>query len=124
MSMIQPRIYRINPLLGLVLFIAFFVLAYYLFIKLVVWLYYATPILLIIALIINHKHVFKYFGNLLLQVKRDPTSGILRLIIRMLALPFVSLWLIFSGYFFRKMTSFEQRKKPKEDEYTDYEIIE
>jgi len=120
----QPRIFRINPLFGLVFFIAFFVLAYYLFIKMVVWLYYATPILLIIALIINHKHVFKYFGNLLLQVKRDPVSGVLRLIVRILALPFVSLWLILSGYFFRKMTAFEQKQRPKEDEYTDYEIVE
>jgi hypothetical protein len=122
--MIQPTIFRINPLLAFILFIAFLVMAYYLFIKLIVWLYYATPVLLILALIINYKHVFKYFGKLMLEAKRNPTTGILRLIIRILALPFVSLWLMISGYFLRKINAFQQRQQPKDDGYTDYEIIE
>lgn len=122
--MIQQRFVQINPLLSLVLFFAFLVIAYYVFVKLIVWLYYGTPILLLLAVLINHKHVFRYFGQLLLNIKRDPVSGTLSLIIRILALPFVSLWLMISGYFMRKMAAFESKMSAPKQEYTDYEIVE
>ncbi len=123
--MIQQRFLKFNPLLSLILFIGFIVLAYYIMLNLLVYLYFLTPLLFLGAFLLNPRTVKQWGKNLLLKFKKDPILGLLNLIIQLLVLPFVSIWLLFLGYFQRKLNTYQEQtfRKP-EDGYTSYELIE
>lgn len=123
--MIQLRFFKFNPLLSLVLFIGFIILIYYIMIKMLVYLYFLTPLLFLGAFLVNPRTVKQWGKNLLLKFKKDPILGFLNLIVQLLVLPFVSIWLLFLGYFQRKLNTYKEHNFQKpEDGYTPYEIIE
>jgi hypothetical protein len=123
--MIQQRFLRFNPILALMLFIGFIVLSYYIMVNMLVYLYYLTPFLLLGAFILNQRTVIQWVKNLLNKFKKDPILGLLNLLIQLLILPFVSLWLLFLGYFQRKLSNYQKPTFQKqEDRFTPYEIID
>ena len=140
-----------NPfslLIGIVLFFAFIWLAVkaiqYVFIVLSV----IAPFLLIAAWVMDKTVVINYWDKLMLRIKEDWATGVLRLIINVLGFPVVAAYLVgkilvkrkFSKEYEKAFSSFgggnfgqqartnnqKQRlnQQPKEEEYTDYEIVD
>jgi energy-coupling factor transporter transmembrane protein EcfT len=121
--MIRQNVYRLNPLISLILFIGFLVVAYYVVINVLKFLYFSTPVLLLIAIIVDYKTVFQHIKSQWRKIINDPVMGILSVIVQVLALPFVCLWLIFMGFIQKKIRN-SQAHFQKEEEYVEYEIIE
>jgi hypothetical protein len=84
-----------------------------------------TPVLFLAAFLLNQRVVILWAKNLWIKFKKDPILGLMNLVVQLLVLPFVSLWLLFLGYFQRKLNTYQDKSFQKpEDGYTPYEIIE
>ncbi len=85
-----------NPfggILSIVLLVAFLFGLFYLFSAFAKFLYWASPILIIGALIIRHKVVVNYVKQLWVLVQRMPMLGIGAILLTFLLYPFVALHL-------------------------------
>lgn len=66
-------------------------------------LYWGAPILLILALLVNHQIVLKYAQDLVDKFKVNVVSGIIGLVILLFGYPFVFAWLLIKGLLFNKI---------------------
>lgn len=118
------RVVALNPLLSLLVLVGIIVVMYYIFIRLIYLLYYATPVLLAIAALLHFGTVKDHFYTIFRRILRDPLMGILNVIVQILGLPFVSLWLIFKSWLMRKLEKLESSVRETGGEYTTYEVVD
>ena len=133
--MAQPQ-FEIKPPSTLSIILGLLVLVLFLFglIKLASWgyslLYYASPILLIATLIINHKVVLNYSSWLGKTFRSQPLLGIGMAIFTVVAFPLVALGLFVRAFLpwrLRKVMQQQQYQNevhPEIGEYVAYEEVE
>lgn len=130
-----------SSLVSLLVVVGFLVLLGFIFYGFIKILYFVAPALLILALIINRKIVFNYANRLVTNFKTDILRGIIWVLFLIFAYPFVFFWLLIKAILMNKFKKimgdqihfFEEknqqqnkgraRRKPKNDEWTDYEEI-
>ena len=122
-----------SSLINLVMAVAVIALVFLMvrgFIKL---LYFAAPILLILALIVNHKVVLKYVSDLGATFRRDVLTGIVWVLFAVFCYPFLFLWLLLKAVLLKKVEqlhqSFQNEPNPFNQKiggnsYTDYEELD
>lgn len=119
------RTFHIPPLFGLLFLAVLVVFLFYVVKYLLYLLYYGTPILLLLVLILDYRVFRDHFLNIFRKIGRDPLGGILSLVIQILALPFVLVYMLVRILFMRKLRGAEERiRRQREGEWADYEIIE
>ncbi len=119
------RTFHIPPLFGLLFLAVLVVFLFYVVKYLLYLLYYGTPVLLLLVLILDYRVFRDHFMNIFRRMRRDPVGGILSFIIQILALPFVLVYMLVRILFMRKLRGAEERiRRQREGEWADYEIIE
>jgi len=119
------RSYNINPLVGVIFFIGFLVMVYYLLKGFFYVVYFGAPLIVLGVLIVDYRLFVDHFKKLIVNVKREPLTGALWFIINILALPIVALWLLMIGILKRKVRKAErQTDQQRMGEYVSYEIVE
>ena len=97
-----------SSLINLVMSVAVIALVFLIvrgFIKL---LYIAAPVLLILALVINHKVVLKYVSDLSATFRRDVLMGVVWVLFAVFCYPFLFLWLLLKAILFKKVEQLHQ----------------
>lgn len=130
--MIQSRLFiadsgknLFQKLLGLFFFIGFLALLFYLFFQLYKVLYFLSPLLLLIAVILYPKAIYHHIKNIQRSFEQGVVSGLLTLLLQIIALPFVSIGLVFKAWALRKFGTLQEdlRNNANGEEYTSYEDL-
>ncbi len=89
-------------------------------------MWYACPVLLLIAFILEPKLVWSYIKTIWKQIVVSPVSGLIQALINLVGLPFVSIGLIFKAWIYRKFGQINQQIQPEdfEEKFTSYEDVE
>ncbi|MGB3083748.1 MAG: hypothetical protein WBB21_03470 [Saprospiraceae bacterium] len=89
-------------------------------------MWYACPILLIIALVLEPKVIGSYFKNIWMQIVDNPIGGLIQAGINVIGLPFVSLGLIFKAWAYKKFGRLNQQMNQDhfEEKFTPYEEVD
>ena len=113
-------------LLGSMIFLLFIALLFYLFFQLYKFLWLASPLFLIIALILEPKVVFAYFKNIWVQITESIVSGLMNALVNVLGFPFVSIGLIFKAWIYKKFGRLNRQmnQDPFEEKFTPYEEMD
>ncbi|HEX5625112.1 MAG TPA: hypothetical protein VFX48_03770 [Saprospiraceae bacterium] len=113
-------------LLGSLIFLVFIGLLFYLFYQLYLLMWYAVPVFLLIALLLEYRVVLGYFRNLWAQIADNPLGGLIQMGINVVGFPFVTLGLIFKAWMYKKFGRIQQdlNQQPDEAAYTHYEEVE
>jgi hypothetical protein len=107
--------------LGILFLLGLFFVARFIF----TILYYLSPVMLIAALVIDHKTVTGYGKWLLDKVKANPLLGIGGILLTVLAFPLVCLFLLGKALFKRKVREVEQEvERQQQGEYVDFEELD
>ena len=123
---------RANPLGCLIGSVLGLVLVYYLLRGLWTLLYWAAPILVVLAVIINWLAVADTGKSYLNFLRTNPLGGILVLIVSVFAFPLLSLYLFLKAIGNRQLETMEStfgqargtQKREPEPEFTDFEELE
>lgn len=115
-----------EKLFGSLLFLLFIALLFYLFFQLYKLLWIASPVFLLIALLLEYKVVLAYFKNIFQHIKENVLSGLMSLLVNILGFPFVSIGLIFKAWVYRKFGRLNQQMQAEsyDDKFTAYEEME
>ena len=109
--------------LALIIFLIYYALKGLYFI-----LWWASPALLVLALIINWRVFPDTLKNWLDTLENKPLSGIISAAIAVLAFPFFTLYLFLKAVGYRKMESmkreFTNTQQAPQDEFVDFEELE
>lgn len=109
--------------LALVVFVSYYTLKGLYFI-----LWWASPALVVLTLIVNWRVIPDTFKNWLAVLEKNPLSGLLGAAFAVLAFPFFALWLFLKALGYRKMESikreFESAQNPPEEEFVEFEELE
>jgi hypothetical protein len=103
----QPQ----NPfssLWSLVVMAAVIAVLFYVIKGLVNVLYWAAPILLILALVVNHKVVLNYANQLIESFKTNILRGIIGVVVLVFGYPFVFAWLLVKALFMNRLEKAKQ----------------
>jgi hypothetical protein len=113
-------------LLGSLIFLIFIAVLFYLFFQLYKFLWFASPVFLIVAFILEPKVVFAYFKNIWMQIRENILAGLLNAIINVIGFPFVSIGLIFKAWVYKKFGRLNQQMKQNhfEEKFTPYEEMD
>ena len=114
-----------NPLVSILIFVLFIVMTFYIARWIYFFLLWASPIIIILTALIDHK-VFVDFGNRLWKTfQRSPLSGVLLSAAYIIAFPLVSVYLLAKAFLNRKLKNAQSGfARRKEDEFADYEILD
>lgn len=111
----------IGVILGVLFLLGLFFVARFIF----TILYYLSPVMLIAALIIDHKTVTGYGRWLVEKVRANPIPGIGGILLTVLAFPLVCLFLLGKALFRKKIREVEQEaEQQREGEYVDFEELD
>lgn len=117
--------YNINPLVGVIFLVGFLVMMYYILKGFFYVVYFGAPLIVLGVLLVDYRLFVNHFKKLFQNIKQEPITGVLWLIINILALPIVALWLLMIGIFQRKVRKAErQMERRRMSEYVDYEIVD
>lgn len=113
----------------LILGILALVAAYYILKGMFILLYWATPVLLAAALIINWRAVADTGRDFLSLLSRNPVGGLLLGALAVVGFPVLALYLFLRALGYRRMEQFRQtmggeREPAPEDEFVEFEEIE
>jgi hypothetical protein len=114
----------LNPLFSvLILFalmIGFFYLAQYIY----KFLFYISPLVILVTLLIDYR-VFISYGKLLAAfTKQNLVVGVSFIVLSALMFPVICLFLLGKAILKRKIINFEQKIKKEEETFTSYEEVE
>ncbi|MBL7820171.1 MAG: hypothetical protein JNL65_06120 [Saprospiraceae bacterium] len=111
---------------GSLIFLLFIAGFFYLFFQVYKLMWYACPVLLLIAFILEPKLVWSYIKTIWKQIVVSPVSGLIQALINLVGLPFVSIGLIFKAWIYRKFGQINQQIQPEdfEEKFTSYEDVE
>ena len=115
-------------IISLVFLVLFFIALYYIAKAVFTILYWATPILFIITLILDYKVVVNYGKWLIGLTKRNPLLGIVGILLSIGLYPVVAFFLFGKAVFKKKVKEAQTRYEEaqgitKEGEYTEYEDV-
>ncbi len=116
---------RNNPILGLLLLLAFLFIAFYFIQGLFYLLKWVTPFLLIATLIIKRQVLIDYAKWLYSSFKSNLLTGLMYLLLTVVGFPFVTVYLFLKAIganYFNKMQ--RQIREEREGVLTDYEIVD
>ena len=86
---------------------------------------FVAPILLIMALVMNHTVVTDYIKNIFRLLREETPKGLLYTVGTVVGYPVVAAWLAFKAYTTRNSIKQRQgKKKAKKKDYLDYEEVE
>ena len=131
--MLNGRIYTYDnhkglgqKILGTFAFIFIITLCLYLFFQVYKFLFYLTPLFILIALIIYPKIVLNHIKMIGLSLKQNVFGGIMEIGLQLIGLPIVSIGLMIKAWAYKKFgqasESFQQNYK-SEVEFTPYEDV-
>jgi ABC-type transport system involved in multi-copper enzyme maturation permease subunit len=111
---------------GSFIFLLFIVLLFYLFFQLYKFLWFASPVFIIIAFILEPRVVFAYFKNIWVQITENLISGLVNALINVIGFPFVSIGLIFKAWVYKKFgkLSRQMNQDQFEEKFTPYEEMD
>jgi len=111
---------------GSLVFLLFIAGFFYLFFQVYKLMWYACPVLLLIAFILEPKLIWSYIKTIWKQIVVSPVSGLIQALINLVGLPFVSIGLIFKAWIYRKFGQINQQIQPEdfEEKFTSYEDVE
>lgn len=113
-----------NSVTSIVLMVLFLIAIFYIarFIFRLLWL--VAPLLLIAALIVDHKTVINYAKWVVGLFKKNPVSGVVVTLLSALGFPLVSGFLLMKGLFKKKVQEVQkQRENAIQGEFVEYEEI-
>lgn len=117
--------FRSNGIVGLLFFILVLIALFYLAKGIFTLLYWASPLLIIGALLINYQTVTGFLKFLWNLIRRNPLGGILLTILAAVAFPVTFGFLFVKAIFDRKVRKVQsEMRKHREGELIDYEIVE
>jgi hypothetical protein len=116
----------LERLMGSLIFFLVIAILFYLFFQLYKFLWFASPIFLIIAFILEPKVVFAYFKNIWMQITENLFSGLMNAVVNVIGFPFVSIGLIFKAWVYKKFGRLNQQMKQDhfEEKFTPYEEMD
>lgn len=124
-----------SSLISLVIFAGFAALMFFVVKGFVKLLYLVAPLLLVVALVLNHNVVLEYLRDLWEGLKRDVLWGVMKVVLSIVFYPFVFLWLLVKILLVRKLVkmtkNFGAQGNPfeakqgfgNEEIYTEYEEV-
>lgn len=113
-----------NLIIGIVIFLLVLVVLYRVSIWLFQILLYLSPLLLIGALVINKSVVINYGKWLVNLVKKNPTRGIVGIVLTIVGFPVVAGFLLGKAWLYRKADAIKQHAdQQKYGEFADYEEV-
>lgn len=113
-----------NGIMGLIVVILFFVALFFIARGIFTLLAWASPVLIIAALIINYKTVVGYLKFLWDLLRRKPLMGIVGIILTAVGFPIVCGFLFGKAILDRRMSTFKAEiKRKREGELIDYEDV-
>jgi hypothetical protein len=117
-----------NIWVGVITLVLGIVAIYFLFIGLYKLLYLLSPVLIVLALIIDYKVVTGYLMTIWNLLKTNTIVGIGASLLTFFGYPFVSGYLFAKALFKRQLKKFEEthgtQARPKQEEFTEYEVVE
>lgn len=115
----------LNSITSLIFLVLFFVALYYIARSIFWLLSLAAPVLLIAALVINHKVVLGYGKWLLNLIKKNPVLGIGASILSIIAYPVTCGFLFAKAMVYRKVDQIQEEVvRRREGEYVEYEEVD
>ena len=115
---------RFNGLLGFLIIVGVFVGLFLLVKELLTTLWWIGPILFAAALLINYRTVLNYFKFVLGLLQRSVLTGVLIIVLSVVAFPILSGMLFMRALVSRKVRRIQQEQYAREqDEYVEFEDI-
>jgi hypothetical protein len=116
--------FKLDGLTGIVFFILFLVGVYMLIQGIYTLLYYASPFLLIGALLVDYKSVLNYGKWIVKQLQSNPILGIGIILINVLVFPFVCAFLFAKSLFKKKIRDItKDMEAEQEGQFIEYEEV-
>ena len=121
----QRRLFRLDPLSAILFGVLVLVAIYFIASALWKLVYYAAPVLLIVALILNYKTVTGYLKWILHLLRTSLVTGIVMVLVTIFASPLVAAFLFATALFkFQVKRKMRQADEARNGKYIDYEIVE
>lgn len=116
--------FKLDGVAGLLFLILFVVGIYFLIQGIYTLLYYASPVLLILALVFDHKSVVNYGKWILRMLQNNVLLGAGIIVLNILAFPFVTAFLFAKALFKKKIRDAQQgAEAARATEFIDYEEV-
>jgi len=115
---------RLNGIMGFIFMIAFLAVVFLVIRGLWKLLYFAAPVLIILALIINYRTVLNYLKFVFGLLHRNVLSGIMMILLSVVGFPFLSGILFGKSILDRKVRKLQEAHHEREQgELVDYEEV-
>jgi len=115
---------KVNGIMGFIMTVAILAIIFLVIRGLWKLLYFAAPVLIILALIINYRTILNYLKFILGLLHRNVLSGIIMILISVIGFPFLSGLLFGKAILDRKMNKLVRAHKANEEgEMVDYEEV-
>ena len=115
---------RLNGIMGFIFMVGFLIVVFLVLRGLWKLLYFAAPVLIVLALIINYKTVLNYLKFVFGLLHRNVLSGIMMILLSVVGFPFLSGILFGKSILDRKVRKLQQAHQEREQgELVDYEEV-
>ena len=115
---------RLNGIMGFIFMIAFLAVVFLVIRGLWKLLYFAAPVLIILALIINYRTILNYLKLVFGLLHRNVLSGIMMILLSVIGFPFLSGILFGKSILDRKVRKLQEAHHAREQgELVDYEEV-
>lgn len=115
---------RLNGIMGFIFMVAFLLVVFLVLRGLWKLLFFAAPVLIILALIINYRTVVNYLRFVFGLLHRNLLSGIIAILLSIVGFPFLSGILFGKSILDRKVRKLQKAHEAKEQgELVDYEEV-
>ncbi len=114
-----------STIIGIVLGILFLLGLFYVARFIFTIMYYLSPLMIIAALIIDHRVVVDYGKWLVRQTKSNPVVGVIAILLSVLGFPLVSLFLLGKALLRKKVKDVQKEaERQREGEFIEYEELD
>lgn len=116
--------FKLNSVLGFLLFTLFLVALFYLLRGLIFILSWTAPLLLVAAFIIRRQVVINYGKWIVKSLRKNPLFGIVAIVFTVLGYMIVFPFLFLKAIFLRKVDNIQQQQtRQQQGEFVDYEEV-
>ncbi|HMS28814.1 MAG TPA: hypothetical protein PKD32_03070 [Saprospiraceae bacterium] len=115
-----------EKLIGGLIFFIFLLVLFYLGFQIYKFLFYITPLFILIALILKPSVVWDHIKGIGRSFKISPLGGLFYLAMQLIGLPFVTAGLAFKAWAYRKFGQVSEKiyRGDEEQSYTPYEEVD
>jgi len=121
----------LNYLTGIIVAVVFFIALFWLLKGVFNLLWWASPLLIVVALFLNYKVVLNYGKMLINLMKKNPVMGVIAVVLSFVCFPVVAAFLAGKAWLYRKIDTMkadfgqgEDTQQGRQEEYAEYEEIE